>query len=357
MPRSKGRTELRHLRSAALSDKWMKHRRGESSSCEAPLSPHGVPADNQGMDGPREPVELEEAELERLRRRAYGPNADIAGDDAAQARLSELEAAQRRQSTPVLDAAAPDPALIARSAPVARAVEAPGSASTSVPPPVDGASADPAPARGSVTWQDPADADSDPSNRPPPAAPWWRPRRWSAVLGVAIAALGLIAAGAWMSQLLADASTPAPTETASPEMPQFPAAPGRPDYVPRPDYVLALKSVGEDADKPNDPNGTLDALGISANELRRYEDFRGRYPPSIDVWSGESRFGMTCLLVAPSDQANTYGFSAEGCSLKGTETILDVQMGSNGHERFVLSGDHVNVYLYDRAADPNASQG
>ncbi len=91
--------------------------------------------------------------------------------------------------------------------------------------------------------------------------------------------------------------------------------------------MLALKSVGEDADKPNDPHGTLDALGISADELRRYEDFKGRDLGSLDVWSGESRFGMTCLLVAVSDQGTPDGFSAEGCSLKGKDTILDVQMG------------------------------
>lgn len=46
-----------------------------------------------------------ENELERLRRRAYGPNADIAGDATAQVRLSELEAAQRRKSTPDVEAA------------------------------------------------------------------------------------------------------------------------------------------------------------------------------------------------------------------------------------------------------------
>ena len=160
-----------------------------------------------------------------------------------------------------------------------------------------------------------------------------------------------------MSQLLADGSTPVPTETATAEMPRFPAAQGRPDYEPRPDYVLALKSVGEDADKPNDPNGTLDALGISADELRRYEDFQGPDGGSLDVWSGESRFGMTCLLVAVSNQAATYGFSTEGCSLKGKDTILDLQMGSGGHERFVLGGDQVNVYMYEGTADPNASQG
>ena len=178
-----------------------------------------------------------------------------------------------------------------------------------------------------------------------------------AILGVVIAALVLIAAGAGVSQLVAEGSTPIPTATATAEMPRFPSAQGRPDYVPRPDYVLALKSVGEDADKPNDPNGTLDALGISADELRRYEDFKGRYPGSVDVWSGESRFGMTCLLLAVSDQVTAYGFSAEGCSLKGKETILDVQMGDGGHERFVLRGDQVNVYMYERTADPNASHG
>ena len=63
------------------------------------------------MDAPRGSVEFEESdELQRLRRRAYGPDADIAGDAAAQARLSELEAARRRQSTPVVDAAALVPA-------------------------------------------------------------------------------------------------------------------------------------------------------------------------------------------------------------------------------------------------------
>ncbi|HEX5728414.1 MAG TPA: hypothetical protein VFX99_03200, partial [Microbacterium sp.] len=62
------------------------------------------------MDAPGGSVELEDAELERLRRRAYGPDADIAGDAAAQARLSELEAAQRRQATPVGGAATTVPA-------------------------------------------------------------------------------------------------------------------------------------------------------------------------------------------------------------------------------------------------------
>ena len=57
-------------------------------------------------------------------------------------------------------------------------------------------------------------------------------------------------------------------------MPPVPDALGTRVLVPAPDYVLALESVGADADEPNDPHGTLDALGISADELRRYEDFQ-----------------------------------------------------------------------------------
>ena len=59
------------------------------------------------MNDPRGSVEHAVSdELERLRRRAYGPGADIAGDAVAQARLSELETAQRRQPTSVVDAGA-----------------------------------------------------------------------------------------------------------------------------------------------------------------------------------------------------------------------------------------------------------
>jgi len=52
--------------------------------------------DSQGMDAPRGSVEFEETdELQNLRRRTYGPDADIAGDAAAQTRLSELERVPR----------------------------------------------------------------------------------------------------------------------------------------------------------------------------------------------------------------------------------------------------------------------
>jgi hypothetical protein len=68
--------------------------------------------DSQGMDAPRGSVEFEKTdELQNLRPRADGPDADIAGDAAAQTRLSELEDAQRRQLPLVVDAAVRVPAL------------------------------------------------------------------------------------------------------------------------------------------------------------------------------------------------------------------------------------------------------
>jgi hypothetical protein len=65
------------------------------------------------MDAPRGSDEVAaSAELQRLQRRAYGPDADIAGDVAAQARLAELLADSRRQATPPVDAAAQGPAAV-----------------------------------------------------------------------------------------------------------------------------------------------------------------------------------------------------------------------------------------------------
>ena len=265
------------------------------------------------MDGPLGSVEgVEAGELERLRRRAYGRDGDIAGDVAAQARLSELEAAQRPQLTPVIDPAPSVPAPVPERVPVAEPVEGPRSTSTSVPQAVDGA----------------------------PAAPWWRRRRWLMILGGATAALALITVHvAWLLQLRADEPTAIPLPV--------PDAQHRADDVPAPDFVLALESVGADADEPQDNLGTLDALGLSANELRQYKNF-GRHR----VWSGESRYGTVCLLVA--DYAIRERNGAEGCSPKGLETVAEMVWSQDqGLTRFVLNGDHVEVYVFHRAADPS----
>ncbi|MET3176526.1 UNVERIFIED_ORG: hypothetical protein ABIB52_004401 [Arthrobacter sp. UYCu721] len=196
-------------------------------------------------------------------------------------------------------------------------------------------------------------------------APWWRRRRWLAIL-VSAAALALIGAlVAWMSQLFAPWSTPIQTDTSTATMlPTGPNAQGPP--VLAPDYVLALKSVGADADKPKDPHGTLNWLGLNTDELGRYEDFR-----SLSVWSGESRYGTACLLVAHPGQGLREGIGDEACSPDGLNTIAELMNGGPAYTtgpvfaglptgsliRFVLKGDHVDVYFYVRAADPIASQG
>ncbi|WP_267278060.1 hypothetical protein [Arthrobacter sp. CDRTa11] len=261
------------------------------------------------MDDPLGSVEgVEAIELERLRRRAYGRDGDIAGDVAAQARLSELEAAQHRQLTPVIEPTPSVPAPVRERVPVAEPVEGPRSTSTSVPQAVDGA----------------------------PAAPWWRRRRWLMILGGATAALALITVHvALLLQLRAD------EPAVVPEAQHRGTA-----YVPAADFRLALKSVGADTDEPQDRLGTLDAMGLNANELRQYENFN-----DFRVWSGESRYGMVCLLV--EDQGIREYNGAEGCSPKGLDTVAEVMwFDAQGIDRFVLNGDYVEVYVFHRAADP-----
>ena len=193
------------------------------------------------------------------------------------------------------------------------------------------------------------------------AVPWSRRRR-SLIVGAAIAALALnVALTAWISQLLADESTPIPAETATAEEPPVRswqgAWQGSGSYDPAPDHVLALTSNGAAADQPHDPGGKLNALGISPGELKRYEDFHGPEVYSIAVWSGESRYGMTCLLLSHAGQPiSDGGGAAEGCSLQGLDTIADI-IGNVSLTRLVLKGDHVNVYVYEGGADPNASRG
>jgi hypothetical protein len=147
------------------------------------------------MDAPRGSAEFEESdELQRLRRRAYGPDADIAGDAAAQARLSELEAAERRERAPVVDTAAALHGAISDRVPIPAAAERSRPASTSVPQPVGGAPAEHEPDGGSDTEHDPARvpiADSDPTDRTP-SSTWSLRRR---VLLSVVAATAVLAAG------------------------------------------------------------------------------------------------------------------------------------------------------------------
>lgn len=303
------------------------------------------------MDAPSGSVEFVGAdELELLRRRAYGPDADIAGDAAAQARLAELEGAQRRLATAV--DAAEVPARVGERVRAVDVAHGQRSAATWAKQSVDGVLAENAPAGGSVNEYDTAQSSI---NNGAGAEPWWHRRRWLLVLGGAIAIFALIAGYlAGMSRLLASEATPIPSESSSASMPPVPNKFPQGLYVPSPHKVLALMSVGAAADRPNDQHGVLEELGISPAELRRYEDFDG-----LNIWSGVSRYGMTCLFVAVPGQGIREGYSGEGCSPEGFTTIAELpRPGENSSMRFVLLNDeYVNVIVYERPANPSGSQG
>lgn len=256
------------------------------------------------MPGPVEPEEPDE--LERLRRRAYGRDADITGDPAAQARLAELEAARHRERAPGVDAAAAVPAPAPERGPLPEPAEEPPSADG-----IDGA----------------------------PVAR--RRRRRLAILGVAIAAV-------FVNAILITVMWPHP--------PNYGLAP---DYIlgqkfiTPPDFVLQLVSDGADVDEPEDPHGTLNRLGLDSEEMRRFENFG-----YLSVWSGESRYGTTCVLVAHPVQGLNEGIHAEACSPGGQVTIADLtQSPPESLTRFVLRESRVDVYVYDRATDPIAPEG
>lgn len=277
-----------------------------------------------------------EEELAALRRRAYGPDADIAGDPRAQARLVALE-----HELAARDSGAPGGALSRDSKGSATAgvdtVTADGAIETSR------AAGDDAEAGIATTSATSETSRGGPARRMRRALPW--------VVASAATVVAAIAVGA----LYVDGLT-------EPE-PEYVRIPDRSLPQDAPDYVLALASVGADADDPRDPHGTLDQLGLSTDDLRQYDDFRG-----LSVWSGESRSGAACLLVAHPVQGLNEGIGDAVCFPRGFDTIAELRLcgGCSAPEvfaglptgsliQFALKGDHVDVYV--RPADPIVSQG
>jgi hypothetical protein len=112
------------------------------------------------------------------------------GDAAAQARLSELEAAQRRERA-FADAAAALGGPVSERVPAPDVLEGSRPAPTSIPQPVKAASAEHQHDGGSVAPQDPGGV---PMAHPEPidqalSAPWWRRRRMLPWVIAAVAVL------------------------------------------------------------------------------------------------------------------------------------------------------------------------
>jgi len=272
------------------------------------------------MDAPRGSADFEESdELQRLRRRAYGPNADIAGDASAQARLFELEAAQRQERAPVVDTAAALPAPVSERVPVPKPLQWSYPASTSIPQPVNGESAEHEPDGGSVTGQDPAGvpiSDSQPIDGAL-SAPWWRRRR---LLPWVIAAVAVLAAAIGIGVFVVDESNqPTPVAQLTPQ--------GQP---------------GSASIPVDDP--IFVAYGLTVADFVSY----GAYGP-LQIWSTTKPENRRCIAVVIENHVSVFE-----CTAPSVDTIADFNIDTNlvppapsgetPYIRFVLHDEVVDVY-------------
>jgi hypothetical protein len=257
------------------------------------------------MDAPRGSADFEESdELQRLRRRAYGPNGDIAGDAAAQARLAELEAVHRREPAPVVRAAA--------------ALRAPVSERVPVPEPVGG----------SVTGQDPAGpiADSGPIDGARSAPWWWRRRR---SLPWVIAAVAVLAAAIGIGVFVIDESDQFKVDESDPSKPVAQLTPqGQPESA----------SIPATDDVPV-------RYGLTVADFVSY----GSYGP-LRIWSTTKLENQRCLAVVRETHISVFE-----CTAPSVDTIADYNLDLDQlpptpsgeltpYVRFVLHDEVVDVY-------------
>ncbi|WP_345802842.1 hypothetical protein AAIB33_07095 [Microbacterium sp. AZCO] len=242
-------------------------------------------------------------ELAELRRRAYGPEADIHGDPSAQARLAELEDAERGGLT-----FSGGPVAVEPPAPEEQETRdaAPEPASTSD---VDGV-------------QEPAEEASPPvvESRFRRRLPW---------LVAAVAGVVAVASLAF-----------ALTEALS---------------HPRPEVSLAVTAASDKVAVPDLDQGMLDFLGVTASAL----EYRGAVG-SLDVWTVEGRRDFSCLVLSTEGQLWN-----QSCAVKPLPTMLDIvadrttlSLKSSGLDvptgsfvRFLWDGGTVDVYVVRATED------
>lgn len=234
-------------------------------------------------------------ELDELRSRAYGPDADIHHDADALARLIELEGIARN---PRSAAPAERPARVVDSVPGAPAAASEQKADTRPSTVAD--EGDRGAAAGAVA--------------PAPSTdrrPWWRRVPVAAV--VAVAALVGVGVGVWVSAL--GAPQPATTLARAP-----------------------LDGAALD----------FELYGIRSDEPVRYEPFH-----DLEVWSAETDQGTSCIVVTTA----TSEWMAAGCAPEPLEPVADVPFYAGMREidgldlptgsvvRFTLDGDVMRVWI------------
>lgn len=248
-------------------------------------------------------------ELAELRRRAYGPDADIDADPAARQRLRELEAETRRG-----EAIAPHP-----SPPAADAeVYAPPSA----PPPPPAADSAPPP-QAAADLAEPADLDGAPL-APLSAARAASSRRILLIVLAAVAVL-LIAAGAFWA--------------------------GGRDDGPQPDDVLSAGlPEAPDADETQLADaGIFDYYGVDTADIR----WQGKVADAVNVWTAENDEGERCLSVTLDSEGEGEGIYRSVYHISCASTLDPiVDIPSDVFASFNISGyTDVQVLRFVSRAD------
>ncbi len=196
------------------------------------------------MDAPLPPDAR--AELADLRRRAYGPGADIHSDDSALARLHELEEHER----------------VASEMPAACGVAAASSTAEVLAEASTPAAATLVAAHADAERQEFARPETTiPASRSRPTAWWRRLPVWVLLVGTAVVG---VAIGMGLPRL----STTAPAATVSPD---------ESSHL-EPDFLSA---------------DTLEFFGLDADSMVPYEMFQGSR-----AWSGVNSSGHRCLFIA-----------------------------------------------------------
>jgi hypothetical protein len=255
------------------------------------------------------PPEFDSAvdELADLRRRAYGPGGDIDADPTAQARLAELEAAERetRDGTPERDlkghGKAPDPSTASSPSPASTDADTPESDEAEPQPPL----------RARLSW------------RRHPRLPW------------------MVAAAAAVVAVVALASTVAGELS-----------------KPHPELSFAVTDPPGDAVRPPLDSGAIDYWGIENSAL----DYRGSVG-HLDIWTLTSDQDVACIFFSTGGE-----YWGQNCAVRPLSTIVDFrsspdtipadslspEVPAGSFIRFAWEGDVVNVYVVRLNAQADA---
>lgn len=231
-------------------------------------------------------------ELAALRRRAYGPDADIHSDRSALDRLHELEALARRVAEPV---ASPE---------AARRMVAPP-----LPEPPE-AQAATEPVTQERTAAVTATAELSPRLRWWQRLPLWSVAAGSLAVGIAVGAMG-------MASTLSN---------------------------PGPDYTL--RALPDDGEREQESNNLLSPWGLDADSVVRFEPFSG-----LDVSTALSNEGARCILLLRDAEPVWTQCAPDGLdtildyTVYPGDTLLDETLPVGTVVRFIADGSLIRVWV------------